>query len=217
MATASIQARMGSTRLPGKILLAINEHRVVDLVARRCEEASTVDHLVFAVGDEDPNAAVTEWCERREYRYIVGPEDDLLKRHRQVLEETGDDVLIRVTGDCPFVPPTEIDRIVRLHENHRGGYTTNATDRMPLGTAVDAIDGSTLADLADLGDTHPALRLRKSPGEWGAVIDDDTDWTDLGAAHTAVDTPEDYWRLVDATRDVGFDPHEVTAWIANNR
>lgn len=67
------------------------------------------------------------------------------------------------------------------------------------------------------GETHPTVPLRESPDEWGSVIDDSAAWAELGAAHTAVDTPADYWALVDAVRAVGFDPREVTEWVAENR
>jgi len=217
MVTASIQARMRSTRLPGKVLLSIGGRRMIDLVRQRCEAALSVDHIVFTIGDEAPNEAIIEWCDRNGHRYVVGPEEDLLVRHRLSLDRTGDDTLVRVTGDCPFVPPSEIDRLVDHHAGNRGTYTSNATDRMPVGTAVDVLDGSVLRELAERGETHPAVPLRESPDEWGSVIDDSAAWAELGAAHTAVDTPADYWTLVDAVQAVGVDPHEVTEWIAENR
>lgn len=217
MVTASIQARMGSTRLPGKVLLSIRGRRTIDLVRQRCEAASNVDHIVFTIGDEASNEAIIKWCDRNGHHYVVGPEEDLLARHRLSLDQTEDGTLVRVTSDCPFVPPSEIDRLVDRHVENGKTYTSNATDRMPVGTAVDVLDRSVLRELAERGETHPAVPLRESPDEWGAVIDDSAAWAELGAAHTAVDTPSDYWALVDAVRAVGFDPREVTEWIAENR
>jgi spore coat polysaccharide biosynthesis protein SpsF (cytidylyltransferase family) len=217
MVTASIQARMGSTRLPGKVLLSIENRRTIDLVRQRYKATSSVDNIVFTIGDESPNEAIIEWCNRNGHRYVVGPEEDLLARHRLSLDQTGDGTLVRGTGDCPFVPPSEIDRLVDHHAGNGETYTSNATDRMPVGTAVDVLDRSVLRELAEQGETHPAVPLRESPDEWGSVIDGSPAWAELGAAHTAVDTPADYWALVDAVRAVGFDPREVTEWVAENR
>ena len=57
-------------------------------------------------------------------------------------------------------------------------------------------------------------RLRENPEEWAVVVTPNDQWTAVGEAHTAVDTPADYWQLVDAVKTVGTEPRAVTDWIA---
>lgn len=213
---ASVQARMGSTRLPGKVLLPIGERRVLGWVAERCSAAETIDDLRLTTGLGPENEAIAEWCRRAGHGSLTGPEEDLLERHRAVAEAAGADVLVRVTGDCPFVPSEEIDRVVGDHRNHDAAYTTNHTERMPVGTAVDVIDVDLLDELADLGDTHPVVRLRENPDAWEVNYTDSDELAEFGTVHVAVDTPDDYWSLVDAVDAVGSDPLAVARWMANN-
>jgi spore coat polysaccharide biosynthesis protein SpsF len=124
------------------------------------------------------------------------------------------DPVVRVTGDCPFVPPSEIDRITEEHKQNDAQYTTNLTEEMPIGTAVDAIDRDVFDELRELRDSHPVRRLRENPEEWDVVMTPNEQWTAMGEAHTAVDTPADYWRLSDAIEAVGTEPRAVTDWVA---
>jgi spore coat polysaccharide biosynthesis protein SpsF len=125
--TISIQARMGSTRLPGKVLLSLPSKRLLAQVRAQCLTTKRPDDVVVAIGNEPPNEAIVEWCERTDCRYVEGPESNLLERHRRVAVETDCDVLVRITGDCPFVPPEEIDRVVGVNKQNDAVLTTNNT------------------------------------------------------------------------------------------
>lgn len=211
---ASVQARLGSTRLPGKVLFHLNDRRLLQWAIDRTETAETVDKTVAAIGNRAENEAIEAYCERAEIKFLVGPEDDLLARHRTVAEQTDCDLLVRITADCPFVPANEINRIVEEHLANNARYTTNVTDEMPVGTAVDVIDSKVFEELHDLGETHPVRRLRNNPEEWNVVVSPDKQWIPFSDAHIAVDTPDDYWRLSDAVEAVGDQPRAVAEWVA---
>ena len=210
---ASVQARLGSTRLPGKVLFHLGDRRILQWAIDRAETAASVDCTVAAIGDRPENEAVTEYCERENVDYIVGSEDDLLSRHLTVAEKTGCDLLVRITADCPFVPSTEIDRVVESHVANEGRYTTNFTDDMPIGTAVDVLDLDLLTELESLGESHPVKLPRSNPNDWGTVRIDSPSWQTVTGTHIAVDTPNDYWSLVDALNAVGDDPRDVAEWL----
>lgn len=212
--TVQIQARLGSTRLPGKVLYPIGSRHVLGWVIKRARRAERADNLVLTVGGRTENDAIREWCERNKVTFSTGPEDDLLERHYQAALAANSDPVVRVTGDCPFVPPSEIDRVIDEHEQNNSRYTTNVTDEMPIGTAVDVIDRDVLEELRELGDSHPVRRLRENPEEWAVTATPNDQWTAVGEAHTAVDTPADYWRLSDAIEAVGTEPRAVTDWVA---
>jgi spore coat polysaccharide biosynthesis protein SpsF len=213
----SVQARLNSTRLPGKVLLMLGSDRVLNHVVTRCEATDSSDETIVATGDRPENEAIVEWCRRRGTPVRVGPEDDLLERHLRVARRTNDDELVRVTGDCPFVPSDEIDRVIDRHDANDAQYTTNAVDGMPIGTAVDVVDVPLLEELSELGETHPISLPRNEPDDWQVEFTPNDDLLAYGDAHTAVDTPDDYWTLVDAVDAVGTDPYAVTEWVAENQ
>lgn len=195
-------------------MYTLGERRILEWVVHRARTSTTVDSVFVTVGDEPENDALVELCTQLEVPHLRGPEEDLVQRHHQVAAESGCDVLCRITADCPFVPPSEITRTV---DEHRGGnirYTTNHTPSMPVGTAVDVIDPDLIGELLDAGYTHPAKQPRKDPRRWGTNRVASEKWVEFSDAHTAVDTPADYWRLVDAVSAVGTDPFAVTQWVA---
>jgi spore coat polysaccharide biosynthesis protein SpsF len=211
---ASVQARLGSTRLPGKVLLHLGERRILGWVLTRAEAATNINQTIVAVGDRHENKAIIEYCDREEIQTIVGPEENLLARHLAVAEQTDCDLFVRITADCPFVSPAEIDRVVKAHRENGARYTTNNTDAMPIGTAVDVLEPGLLADLDEHGETHPVKRPRAAPNDWGTVRDDNPAWHEFGDVHMAVDTPDDYWSLTDAVEAVGEDPQSVAKWLS---
>ncbi|PHQ38152.1 hypothetical protein DJ69_13095 [Halorubrum persicum] len=211
---ASIQARLGSTRLPGKVLFPLGDRRLLKWPIDRSRDAETVDETVAAIGDRPENDAIETYCDRSRIDHLVGPEDDLLKRHLKVINKTGCDLLVRITADCPFVPSEEIDRVVEEHMSNDARYTTNVTGNMPVGIGVDAIDPDLLRELHALEETHPVKLARSEPANWDTNWSDNPSWNHFSGVHLAVDTPADYWSLVDALNAVGDNPRKVAEWIA---
>jgi spore coat polysaccharide biosynthesis protein SpsF len=209
----SIQARMGSSRLPGKVLLPLAERPVLGWTVSQCQDAAVVDEVVVTTGDEPSNRAIEEWCRRHDVRCVDGPEDDLLARHRAVCAATGATTLVRITGDSPLVPPREIDRLVRQHRTDDAVYTTNHTGETPHGMIVDVVSVECLETLATRGETHPTASLREQPDADGATFSADPRWKEIADADLEVDTPGDYWRLHDGITAVGADPLAVGRWL----
>jgi spore coat polysaccharide biosynthesis protein SpsF len=217
MVVFSIQARMGSTRLPGKVLLPLGDQRMLDHVVSRCNESNMSGEVIVTTGDSPPNDAIREWCQRLSLRCVSGPEEDLVERHCRVLSQTDSNTLVRITGDCPFVPPEEINRVIEAHrKNDDFVFTTNNSDLMPVGTAVDVFDREIIKKLSNTEETHPVTPLRKADSPWNIQVTDSERWTEFGTVHTAVDTPADYWKLIDAVATVGTDPYRVTSHIADS-
>lgn len=210
---ASVQARLGSSRLPGKVLYHLGNRRLLQWVIDRPKTADTIDETVATIGDQPENDAVTEFCDRAGISYNVGPEDNLLLRHLNVAEQTNCDLLVRINADCPFVPPTEIDRVVEAHISNDAEYTTNFTGRVPHGINVDVIDTAVLEELNSGNETHPVLPLRENPDCWNVKFTDDPAWVPFADVGMTVDTPTDYWNLCDAVDSVGSDAIKIARWL----
>jgi spore coat polysaccharide biosynthesis protein SpsF len=110
---AIIQARMGSSRLPGKILLDIAGLPMLARVVERTRYAGTIDEVVVATTVEKEDDVVAEYCQDRGYAYIRGDDDDVLSRYMKAARAFNADIIVRITADCPLMDPSVIDRTVK--------------------------------------------------------------------------------------------------------
>ena len=96
-----IQARMGSKRLPGKVLMGIGGKAVLQWVVDAANNTALVDDVIVATPDD----IIVDYCKAKKIGWVKGPEDDVLERFKMVEAET----FVRLTADCPFVDPEIID------------------------------------------------------------------------------------------------------------
>lgn len=131
MIVAIIQARMGSTRLPGKVLLDLQGQPLLWHVVQRVRQAQTVDQVVIATSETTPNEAIVDFSEGQQAKVLCfrGSEDDVLDRYYQAARWIQADLIVRVTADCPLIDPTVIDRVVTAHVQSDYDYTSNTIER----------------------------------------------------------------------------------------
>lgn len=110
---AIVQARLGSARLPRKVLADLGGVPVLRVLLDRLSAARSLDTIVVAIPngptDDDLEAAIKAWA----FPVVRGHPDDVLDRYRQAAQWAGADILVRVTGDCPLVDPRLVDSVVR--------------------------------------------------------------------------------------------------------
>ena len=112
-AVAIIQARMGSSRLPGKILAELAGQPMLARCVARLGRAQMLDDLLVATTTSPVDDVTTELCATRGWRCFRGSEDDVLDRYYQAARLQDADVVVRVTSDCPFIEPEIVDRVLR--------------------------------------------------------------------------------------------------------
>src|SRR5260221_14639057 len=122
---AIIQARIGSTRLPGKVLLPLAGEPVLTRVVRRTARARTVDAVVVATTNQPADLAIVELARREGWLVEQGSESDLLDRYVQAARAHRADVVIRITSDCPLIDPDVIDETVHAFEAGARDYASN--------------------------------------------------------------------------------------------
>jgi len=110
---AILQARMGSTRLPGKVLADIAGVPMLVRTVERARRAATIDDLIVATTREPADDALDVLCRARGYRIFRGSTDDVLDRTYRAAVESGADVIVRWTADCPLLDPDLVDLTVR--------------------------------------------------------------------------------------------------------
>ncbi|GAC41334.1 cytidylyltransferase domain-containing protein [Paenibacillus popilliae] len=138
-----IQARMGSTRLPGKVMLPLGDTIVLDYVVNRCRRIKGVDEVVVATSTERADDKIEQWCKEHHIPCSRGPQDDVLARYYQCAQEWEADTIFRVTSDCPFVDYNMASHIV--DEMQRSAYDIIKVEgQLPRGLVAELFSFRTL-------------------------------------------------------------------------
>ena len=106
---AIIQARMGSSRLPGKSMAKIGERTIIEYVLRRVERASRVSSVVVAISNNPKDDILEKHVQQLGYTVHRGSEDDVLERFYNAAKPFNPVAVVRITGDCPLVSCELID------------------------------------------------------------------------------------------------------------
>lgn len=146
-----VQARMGSTRLPGKVLREIDGR---PLLAHVMERLGLLRHKVLTVvatSTEARDDAIAAWCQSHEVTCFRGSEDDVLDRYWRCTEHFGFEHVVRLTADNPFTDIAELDRLLAFHLS--GGYDySHSFGQMPLGVGAEVFSREALAKSHAMGD-----------------------------------------------------------------
>lgn len=138
---------MGSTRLPGKVLLDIAGRPALVHVVDRTRAIAGVDDVVVATSELDSDDPIAELCEQHGWDCFRGSEDDVLDRFYRAATTWRADHVVRVTADCPLVCPVEAGRVVSRQVETSADCTHNLTifgSGMPLGTSVEVFSFAAL-------------------------------------------------------------------------
>jgi glutamate-1-semialdehyde 2,1-aminomutase len=137
---AVIQARMGSTRLPGKVMMDLGGHRVLAWCLRAARAAPGIEDVWIATSTLSADDVIADWCKRRAINCYRGSEADVLARFVGAADASEADVVVRLTGDCPFLDPQVIGAVVRLRQQTFADYVSNVSPRTyPDGLDVEAM------------------------------------------------------------------------------
>lgn len=127
---------MGSTRLPGKVLMPIGALPLLGHVTGRLAMLHSKADVVVATGASARDDAVAQWCEKAGVCCFRGSEDDVLKRYRDCAAEHGLDPVIRLTADNPFTDIAELDRLIEQHRAQGNDFTHSFRD-LPVGVGAE--------------------------------------------------------------------------------
>jgi spore coat polysaccharide biosynthesis protein SpsF len=128
---AIIQARMGSTRLPGKVLKKILGKTLLEYQIERVKRAKTIDEIIIATTTKESDDQIVQLCQQLSIPYYRGSEEDVLSRYYEAATEFNVDVVVRLTSDCPIIDPNVIDKVVEhyLENKDRYDYVSNTLTR----------------------------------------------------------------------------------------
>jgi spore coat polysaccharide biosynthesis protein SpsF (cytidylyltransferase family) len=117
---AIIQARMSSTRLPGKVLLPLSDKPVLEHVIQRVRNCKLVDKVVVATTIHDSDDIIEDWCKKNNFEYYRGSLEDVLDRFYKVASQFKAENILRITADCPVIDSGIIDEVIEKY--HEGNF-----------------------------------------------------------------------------------------------
>ena len=168
---AVIQARMGSSRLPGKVMRELGGKPVLAHVIDRVGTCELIDEVVVATTTANADDVIAAESRRMGARVFRGPENDVLRRYADAARQARADVVVRVTSDCPLVDPTVLsgmlDQFLSAAAEGRGpDYLSNTLDRtFPRGLDAEIFRFAAL-ERANAEATEPHQREHVTPYIW---------------------------------------------------
>ncbi len=207
---AVIQARMGSTRFPGKVLADLGGRPMLAHVVEQVKASGTVDQVVVATTVDPGDDAVARLAVHMGAAVVRGPVEDVLTRFVAAAREFSADVVVRITADCPLVDPALVDAVVRRRAETGADYASNVTPpTYPDGYDVEVLTRSCLERLHRETATraereHVTLRVRKHLEEFRTATVRAP--LDLSQLRVTVDYPEDLVRVSHLLAALAPDP-----------
>jgi spore coat polysaccharide biosynthesis protein SpsF len=208
---AIIQARMGSTRLPGKVLKDLEGETVLARVVNRLGRARLITELLVATTDIAADDAIVEECRKLSVSVSRGAQDDVLDRYYRAAQLAQADVVVRITSDCPLIDAEVTDKTIAAFLEASPDYASNALVRTyPRGLDTEVVSSAALGRAwqearKSYEREHVTPYIYEHPAEFNLLSV--TNAVDHSGYRWTVDTPEDlefvralYARLGDRSR-----------------
>lgn len=150
---AIVQARMASTRLPGKVLMSINGKPMLWHVLNRLKFSKKINEIILAIPNTKENDILEKFAKDNKMKYFRGREKDVLFRYYEAAKKFKCEIIARVTSDDPLVDPEIVDLVIKKHLNSGADFTANFLDgkkgniikrSFPRGLEVEVFNFSTL-------------------------------------------------------------------------
>jgi len=208
---ATIEARMTSSRLPGKVLLAVLGQPMLHHLFNRLRAVPSIDDIVLATTVNAADDVLVEFAAREGVMAYRGSEQDVMARVIGAAEAGGADVIVEITGDCPIIDPDIVGQTIQMYLHHDAAYVSNAHIRSyPDGMDTQVFRLETLKRSAamtndPLDREHVSLHIRNHPEIFprvNLVAPPSLGWPELGLT---LDEEADYRLLSQIIETLGPD------------
>lgn len=222
------QARTGSTRLPGKILMEVNDTPLLKIHLDRLSKSKNVDKIIVATTVSQEDDIIEKLCTEWGYVVVRGSENDVLDRFYQVVKNIKPNWVVRVTSDCPLIDPQLIDNVVAITKAEDKDYGANVIDEtFPDGQDVEVFKFSALEKawkeaekMSEREHVTPFIRNNsnlKNGNIFSAISYKNN--TDYSKIRMTVDEQPDFDLINKIINELGLDRSwlEYTEYIINNK
>lgn len=166
---ATIEARMTSSRLPGKVLMPAGGVPMLKHLVTRLNAVPSIQEIVLATTVNEADDPLVDFAKQENINYYRGSEDDVMLRVIEAAESVNADIIVEITGDCPIIDPQIVEQTIRMFFAHDAVYVSNAHIRSyPDGMDTQVFKLETLKYSASLTDNpldheHVTLHIRNHP------------------------------------------------------
>lgn len=192
-----IQARMGSTRLPGKVLLPLplqDGKPMLEHIMEGFRRVPISKSIVVATSTDPEDDVIESFCRRYDVECFRGAKDDVLSRYQQLASRKSFSSILRYTADNPFVDPDLVEKAYAFHLKNKADLTI--TEGLPLGIHLEFMTKTALLnlpedELSEMDKEHVTFFMKDNPDYKTAIYKADLD-SDLQNLRVTVDYPSDY-------------------------
>jgi spore coat polysaccharide biosynthesis protein SpsF (cytidylyltransferase family) len=140
-----IQARMGSKRLPGKVLKIIQEKALIEILIDRLKKSKRFNDIIVLTSTSQTDNVLVDFLKSKSIKYFRGDEDDVLDRYYSAAQKYLCDYIVRITGDCPLIDPNLLDKVIDFAINSKSDYCSNTfNESFPDGQDIEVFRKSVL-------------------------------------------------------------------------
>jgi spore coat polysaccharide biosynthesis protein SpsF len=210
-----IQARMGSTRLPGKVLLPLEDRTVLGQVIARALAVPSITQVCVATTESPKDDAIADECKKYQVMCVRGSEDDVLSRYYKAAVATKADHIVRITSDCPLLDVDVTESIIQLHLTSGADFTSNCLKRQfPRGLDTEVFPMKVLREAHEEATSkfhreHVCPFLYQQEGRYR--LEHYQYPIDYSHYRWTVDTPEDY-KLISILYKKLYIPGQFISW-----
>ncbi|SDM75381.1 spore coat polysaccharide biosynthesis protein SpsF [Geoalkalibacter ferrihydriticus] len=212
---AIIQARMGSTRLPGKVLMPLAGKPVLWHIVHRLRKCRMVDVVAIATSAGIQDDLLALWATEAGIPLIRGPEDNVLERYLLAARQLNADIVVRVTGDAPLVDSALIDHMIELLIEKNADYCTGEPGVLAIHEGFAPLTRKALEKIGKEGASEPAGRehvdgyIKQHPEQFSIVHVPIPQAHRIAGTRVSVDTPADLEFLGLLYHELGADAGEL--------
>ncbi len=195
---ATIEARMTSTRLPGKVMMPVLGKPILYYLVERLKSVPSIDEIVLATTLNKTDDKIIEFAISENISYFRGSEDDVMLRVVEAADSVDADIVVEITGDCPIIDPQIVEQTILMYRANNADYVSNGHVRsFPDGMdtqvfALDVLKKSLSMTNELLDHEHVTLHIRNNPQLFtkiNFVAPPELDWPELGLT---LDEQNDY-------------------------
>ena len=148
MILAILQARMSSSRLPGKVLKKVRNKALLEIQVSRLSQSKYIDKLVLATSLDASDNLIFDMCEKNKIECFRGDLNNVLDRYYKCAKQYNPSHVVRVTGDCPIIDYQIVDKVIKSHLDSGSDYTSNTINpTFPDGLDIEIMKYNVLCDI----------------------------------------------------------------------
>ena len=226
--SAIIQARMGSSRLPGKVMMKLKGKPLIDYLIERLRYVEEFDEIIVATSISTLDDKLANHLQNQGIKVFRGSEENVLKRVYDTANFFNVDIIVEITGDCPIIDPNIVSQVIRIYNNNNYDYVTNSNIRSyPDGMDVAVFSTQSLGRALSLAKDpdyleHVTLFFKNNPKKFSHLNILATPDQHLPELGLTLDERDDYKLITEIVNNLHndkfpFDLRSILNFLSNNK